>query len=126
VRISKNWRPALQAIARLQNESAYPEFEFMWATYTPNQRKAVRRLRRDFLSKMQRTDFAPLTPAQHAVIGRAAPSQHRAVLDSLLHVGAPRPVPVLTTTQEAWLRGIDCEAFSLEKAVEMYASRSKK
>jgi hypothetical protein len=39
---------------------------------------------------------------------------------------ARRPVPVLTATQEAWLRGIDCEAFSLEEAVKLYANREKK
>jgi len=37
-----------------------------------------------------------------------------------------RPVPVLSPAQEAWLRGIDCEAFSLENAVKLYANRSKK
>lgn len=34
-----------------------------------------------------------------------------------------RPVPVLTTAQEAWLTGINSEAFSLKNAVNLYANR---
>jgi hypothetical protein len=37
-----------------------------------------------------------------------------------------RPVPVLTPAQEAFHHGITPEAFSLEKAVEMYANRERK
>jgi hypothetical protein len=37
-----------------------------------------------------------------------------------------RPVPVLTAAQEAWLRGIDCEVFSLENAVKLYSNREPK
>ncbi|MDR7307960.1 DUF4926 domain-containing protein [Rhodoferax saidenbachensis] len=109
----------------MQLENRYPELEYFWKNYTRNQQKAVRRMQRDLLSKMQRTDFAPLTPAQHAALGKAATAQHGAVLDSLLDVVPPRPVPVLTTAQEAWLRGINCEAFSLENAVKLYANRVK-
>lgn len=37
-----------------------------------------------------------------------------------------RPVPELTPAQKTWLRGITPEAFSLEKAVQLYANLEKK
>lgn len=37
-----------------------------------------------------------------------------------------RSVSVLSPAQEAWLRGIELEAFSLENAAKLYANREKK
>lgn len=45
VRVSKSWRPALRAIARIQLRSD-KSWDFMWATYTRNQRKFVREIQR--------------------------------------------------------------------------------
>lgn len=74
VRISKNWRRALSAVTRLQLGDRYPEWNFIWESYTRNQKKAVRRLRRDLLKKMQHDPaFEPLTIAQHMVIEKASP-----------------------------------------------------
>lgn len=42
VRVTKSWRPALRAIARIQLSGELSGWDFMWATYTRNQRKAVR------------------------------------------------------------------------------------
>jgi hypothetical protein len=104
VRVTNYWRPALKAIARLQHENAYPEFEFFWRSYTRTQQKAVRRMRRDLLSKMQRTDFEPLTPTQHAALGIAAPAQHGAVLASVLPSTAEKSVGELIVELSEFVR----------------------
>ena len=51
VRITKSWRQALRSIARLKVANAAPGWEFLWDTYTRNQRKAVRELMRKLLVK---------------------------------------------------------------------------
>lgn len=104
LRISKNWRPALQAIARLQNEKKYLDWEFAWAAYTSTQRKAVRRMRRDLLSKMQRTDFEPLTLTQHDALGKAAPAQHGVVPASVLPSTAEKSVGELIVELSEFVR----------------------
>ena len=47
--VTKSWRPALRAIARIQLRNKFLDWEFMWAKYTPAQRKAVRQLQRKLL-----------------------------------------------------------------------------
>lgn len=68
VRISKTWRPAVRAIARLQNDNVYPEWGFFWSSYTRTQQKAVREVQREMLSKKKRP-VQELTPAQVAFHG---------------------------------------------------------
>jgi hypothetical protein len=50
VRVSKSWRSALRAIAKIQLSGNLPDWEFMWKTYPRSQRKAVREIKRQFLS----------------------------------------------------------------------------
>jgi len=50
VRVSKSWRPALCAIARIQLSGKFADWEFMWFQYPATQRKAVREIKRKMLS----------------------------------------------------------------------------
>jgi hypothetical protein len=87
IRFSKNWRRTLSKVTRLQLEDRYPEWNFFWESYSRNQRKAVRRLRRDSLKKMQHgSAFEPLNIAQHMVIKTAAPFCIEALLSSVLRL----------------------------------------
>lgn len=84
VRISKSWRQALSAVARLKLENRYPEWDSIWENYTRNQKRAIRRMQRDLLRKMRHSaDFEPLTIAQHTVIEKAAPLCTGALLASV-------------------------------------------
>lgn len=120
VRITRDWRPALQAIARLQNENAYPKWEFFWANYSRTQRKAVRRMRRDLLSNLARREMRKRAGGWDE-FSRGGPR----VSDDFMPEPMLRPVPVLTPAQEAFHSGITPEAFSLEKAVQLYSNQVK-
>lgn len=73
---------------------------------------------RDFLSEKKRQQLRGLDRMMEA-------SMALGLYDGELDGIPRRPVPALTTAQEAWLRGIEDEAFSLENAVKLYAKGSK-
>lgn len=54
IRLSKSWCPALRAIAKIQLSGKLPDWEFLWATYTHSQRKAVREMKCQLLLKEKR------------------------------------------------------------------------
>lgn len=68
VRISKTFRPAVRAIARMKNANSYPDWDFFWSSYTRTQQKAVCEVQRELLSKKKRP-VPELTPAQIAFHG---------------------------------------------------------
>lgn len=87
VRISKYWRPALRAVAKIQLENSYPDLAFLWVTYTLNQRKAVRRMQRDLLSEKKRQQLRGLNQMMQA-------SVELGLYDGELEGIPRRPVPV--------------------------------
>lgn len=83
------------------------------------ERKAVRQLHRKLLVVRQRG-------LDQMLEASVALGLYDGELEGIPTPSKPRPVPVLTKAQEAWLRGITPEAFSLDKAVQMYADGVKK
>ena len=68
VRVSKYWRPALRAVARMQIRGDYPGWAFFWDSYPATQRKAIREIKRKMLSKKKGAS-PELTPGQTAFHG---------------------------------------------------------
>ncbi|CAM8662222.1 hypothetical protein MCEMSEM22_02326 [Comamonadaceae bacterium] len=61
VRVSKSWRLALRAIAKIQLSNSFSDWGFMWAAYTRIHRKAVREIKRQMLSKLEQEARAEAT-----------------------------------------------------------------
>lgn len=110
LRVSRSYREAITHFLK-RNKGRFSR------TLLAN-KKLVREIERNLLSEKKRRQIRGLDRMMEE-------SKKLGLYDGELEGVPRRRVPMLTTAQEAWLKGINCEAFSLEHAVKLYANRTE-